>query len=404
MPQFEKIFPADTLSKKERVLRTLNHQPVDRVAIHEQLSYNGQVIGHYTGKKIRGFDFTREDVGTAIRETLDTCFPIFENFGTDTIETEDGFVIKNENWTVWQVSRPFTDEAGAAQWLKKKIKLMAKTGLNEHTAVKVDADASQPRRLRFQAQREKDAYRQYMNDLQRKVGETIIIDFSFTGFCDLFNAMGLEIYTFFSISYPGLLKDFMDISLQNELQRVNAIADAELSPVILIPEDFATKQGPIFSPGFLEKFHFPYVKELAEAWHRHGLKVIYHSDGNYKKMIPHLMDCGVDGFYCLEPACGMDIIGLKRQWPEMVWAGGLDGVELMERGTPQQVKDEVYRHIEATKVLDQGGMFLATSSEINPAIKLENFIAMIEAAGEIRKDSGEIGRPEQWQNSGLDRS
>ena len=52
----EKVFPEDILSKKERVLRTLNHQGVDRVAIHEQLSYNGRVIAHYTGRNIEGFE------------------------------------------------------------------------------------------------------------------------------------------------------------------------------------------------------------------------------------------------------------------------------------------------------------------------------------------------------------
>ena len=62
------------------------------------------------------------------------------------------------------------------------------------------------------------------------------------------------------------------------------------------------------------------------------MKVIYHSDGNYKTAIPALMDCGVDGFYCLEPNCGM---------------------------------------------------FVATSSEINPPIKPENFRAMVEAVGSL---------------------
>lgn len=388
MAEYEKIFPTDKLSKKDRVLRTLNHQPVDRVSIHEQLSYNGRVIGHYCGKKIRGFDYTEDDIGVAIRKTLDTCFPIFRAVGTDTVTTEDGFVYKNDNWTAWRVSRPFTDETGGAEWLKKKIDWMVKTGYGDHTAAVADADGlrdgSERQALRFNAEREREAYRNYMGHMQQKVGETVIIDFTFTGFCDLFDAMGLEIFTFFSLSYPDLLKEFMDVSLANELQRVHAVADPELSPVILLPEDFATKHGPIFNPEFLEKYHFPYVREVVDAWHQHGLKVIYHSDGNYKKTIPQLIECGVDGFYCLEPACGMDIIGLKRTWPEMVWAGGIDGVQLMENGTPQQVKDEVRRQIEETNVLEDGGMLLATSSEINPTIKLENYMAMIEAAGEFR--------------------
>jgi uroporphyrinogen decarboxylase len=161
------------------------------------------------------------------------------------------------------------------------------------------------------------------------------------------------------------------------------VADAALSPVILIPEDFATRQGPIFPPEFLHEYHYPYVKNLADAWHEHGVKVLYHSDGNWKKVIPDLKACNVDGFYCLEANCGMDIIELKNTYPEMVWAGGVDGVDLMERGMPEQVQAEVRRHIRETNALETGGMFVASSSEINPPIPAENFRAMVEAVWDM---------------------
>ena len=80
----------------------------------------------------------------------------------------------------------------------------------------------------------------------------------------------------------------------------------------------------------------------------------------------------------------MDVVELKATYPEMVWLGGLDGIELMERGTQQQVKEEVHRQIRETNVLQTGGMFLATSAEINPPVRPENFRAMVEAAGEIQ--------------------
>jgi uroporphyrinogen decarboxylase len=227
-------------------------------------------------------------------------------------------------------------------------------------------------------------YREYMHGMQGLVGETVVIDISIgTGFCSVFDGMGLELFSYFNYDYPDDMCEFMEISTKNAVRKVHAVADKGLSPVVLIAEDFSTKQGPIFGPEFLHKNHYPYVKKLSEAWHSHDVKVIYHSDGNYKKAIPDLIDCGVDGFYCLEPNCGMDIVELKRTWPEMVWAGGMDGVNLMERGTPDDVKKEVHRHITETGALETGGMFIATSSEINPTIKPVNFKAMVDAAGEI---------------------
>jgi uroporphyrinogen decarboxylase len=175
----------------------------------------------------------------------------------------------------------------------------------------------------------------------------------------------------------------MEVATACEINRVHAVADKSLSPVILIPEDFSTKGGPIFSPAFLEACHYPYVKRLAAAWHEHDITVLYHSDGNYKAALEGLMKCGVDGFYCLEPACGMDIVEFKNKYPAMVWAGGVDGVDLMERGKPNDVRSQVHEHILQTNALEHGGMFVASSSEINPPVKPENFKAMVEAVGEL---------------------
>jgi uroporphyrinogen-III decarboxylase len=360
---YEKIFPGDRLSKRERVERTLHHQPVDRAALLEQLSYNPGVIALYTDKSITGFNYTLDDICTVIRQTLDLVMPPVAPRGTDVVTTPDGLVMQNDNWTGWHISRPFSDEPGARDWL-----------LNKTAAI---------RGAPFDPDKERRDYRDFMAGLQAKIGETVILNFSFTGFCTAWDAMGLEIFTFFQAAYPEVFKEYMEASTAREVARVHAAADAALSPVILIPEDFSTKQGPIFSPKFLRQFHYPFIQKVAQAWHEHGVTVLYHSDGNYKSVIPDLVRTGVDGFYCLEPNCRMDIVALKQVWPEMVWAGGVDSVDLMERGTPEQVRAEVQRHILQTDVLHTGGMFVASSSEINPPIPPENFRAMVDAVGEL---------------------
>ena len=360
----ERVFETDRMNKRERVETTLNHQSVDRVALHEQLSFNPGVIAMYTGRRIDGFDYTLEDICQAIRLTMDMCFPPVAPRGTARVTSADGFVRQHDNWTSWHVSRPFTDEIGARDWLLKRTRHL--------------------RDALFDADRARDEYRQSMLELQTKVGETVICRYSGTGMCGVFDAMGLEIFAYFYADFPEVMSEFMQVSVERELCRIHAVADRDLSPVHLIAEDFATKQGPIFPPAFLHEQHYPHVCRLVDAWHEHGVSVLYHSDGNYKKAIPDLMNCGVDGFYCLEPNCGMDIVELKNTWPEMVWAGGVDGVDLMERGTPAEVRAEVHRHIRETNALETGGMFVASSSEINPPIKPENFKAMVEAVGEMR--------------------
>ena len=49
---FDKLFDTDEMTKRERVEATLHHQPVDRVAILEQLCHNPRVLSLYTGPAI----------------------------------------------------------------------------------------------------------------------------------------------------------------------------------------------------------------------------------------------------------------------------------------------------------------------------------------------------------------
>lgn len=115
-------------------------------------------------------------------------------------------------------------------------------------------------------------------------------------------------------------------------------------------------------------------EQFAPSLRVHGGNLIhYHSPGQSSERLPgpspsrtsHLSGNGSD----------------LSQGP----SGGVDGVDLMERGTPEQVRETIRRHILETNAIQTGGMFVASSSEINPPIKPENFRAMVEAVGEINK-------------------
>ena len=357
----------DILSKRERVERTLNLQPVDRVAIHDHL-INPGVISFYTGRKIDGFSWSLEDVCKATKNSMDMCrFPAMPS-GTDRITSEDGFVLQRDNWTSWWVKRPFSDSKGLKEYYLREIERMRTT--------------------EFNPEKERENYRKKFLNIQKLIGDAVIMDTSQAGLESCWTKAGIDLFTYLYYDEPEIIREWLTVFAENEIRRVNAIADRKLSPVILVVSDLASKIGPIFSPDFLRKEHFPHVKKLTDAWHRQGIKVLYHSDGNWKELIPDFLKCGVDGFYCLEPAVGMDIIELKKKYPRVIWAGGLDGVDLMERGEPEEVRKEVKKQILETDALNTGGLFLGTSSEINPPIKPENYRAMIEEAKSIcNKDS-----------------
>jgi hypothetical protein len=363
--QFEKIFPTDVLTKRERVERTLNFQPVDRAALHEQLSYNPDVIALFTGKPVSGFSYTAADVGQVIRQTLDACFIPVSPLGKGSRVDSNGFTYVDDEWNSSLVTRPFESIEGARKYLQQETRRLQDQA--------------------FEPEKERAAYCSYMQGIQALIGETVFIDFSIgTGFCDCWYKLGLELFSYLYAEEPGLVREYMEAISNRGVRKAQAVGDPTLSPVVLIAEDFASKNGSIFSPRLLDELHFPFVRDLARAWHSRGIKVLYHSDGNWKKQVPALANCEVDGFYCLEPAVGMNIVELRRDWPGLVWAGGIDGIDLMERGKPEDVRQEVLRVIRETNVLEHGGIFIDTSSEISPTIPAGNYQAMVNAVNELR--------------------
>ncbi len=352
----------DALTKKERVERTLHLQPVDRIAIHDQVSYNPGVLSFYTGKKIEGFNYSLKDICEVIRKTLDMCFPPCEPGGTKRWIDEYGAIHQDDNWTSWVIKPADMDEGRLKELFSKEME-----GI---------------RRERLDKDKEREKYKKWITDIQKMIGDdTVICAYPVNiGICGCWNYGLIEPFTYLYYSQPDTVSEYLALKAERAIEMVDAIADRTLSPVVLIADDLASRTGPVFSPAFLRKEYFPLLKKLVARWKSYGLKVLYHSDGNYKMLIDDFINCGVDGFYCLEPSAGMDIIQLKNQYPEMIWAGGLDGVDLMERGSPEDVTGQVKRQIEETQALDKGGIFLGTSSEINPLIKPENFRAMIETA------------------------
>jgi uroporphyrinogen decarboxylase len=101
-------------------------------------------------------------------------------------------------------------------------------------------------------------------------------------------------------------------------------------------------------------------------------------------LIPDFIELGVD---ILNPvqigAAGMEAVALKRDFGrELVfWGGGVDCQTVLPYGTPEQVKQDVRRNIEA--LTPGGGFVFNTVHNIQPDVPPENILAMWEAMCEV---------------------
>jgi len=144
---------------------------------------------------------------------------------------------------------------------------------------------------------------------------------------------------------------------------------------VLIACDIAHKEGPLVSPEFLSEHYFPRVKRIADAYHEHGLKVFYHSEGNLWPVLDDLASTGIDGLNPCEPHSHMDVKDIRGKYPGLVLWGGVDNSYMLIYDPPEKVRNRV----EELKEFGRGGgLLIGSTGQIHPACKLKNLVSMIE--------------------------
>ena len=145
--------------------------------------------------------------------------------------------------------------------------------------------------------------------------------------------------------------------------------------------DFGTQRDLICGLKQFDRFILPWFRKFTGQGHRHGYQVILHSCGSIYRVIPRLIEAGVD---CLHPlqakAANMDAETLSKNFQgKIAFLGGIDTQELLVHAGPAQIKEEVRR---VRGLL--GPHFIASPSHeaILPDVPPENVAALAEAAAE----------------------
>jgi len=140
---------------------------------------------------------------------------------------------------------------------------------------------------------------------------------------------------------------------------------------MIVPEDLAWKQGPLFSPKMFRELFLPRMKRAAEK-----IKIpwIYHSDGNLLPILDDLLTLGMNGLANIEPNA-MDIVALKKRYGRRIClVGNIDLHYTLTQGTPEETEAEVKKRI--AEVGPGGGYILASSNSLTAYCKPENVLAM----------------------------
>jgi uroporphyrinogen decarboxylase len=166
-------------------------------------------------------------------------------------------------------------------------------------------------------------------------------------------------------------------SLEKYLGLVGAYID-----VIIFTDDLGMQTGPMISPRMYREFFKPRhsrlwqrAKELSNA------KVMLHSCGDIRMLLPDLIEAGLDAVNPVQISCkGMDAAGLKRDFGKDItfWGGGCDTQWLLSHGTPEAVSGHVKHQVE---IMRKGGGFVFQQvHNILADVPPQNIVAMLDTA------------------------
>ncbi|MBS3792060.1 uroporphyrinogen-III decarboxylase [Candidatus Bipolaricaulota bacterium] len=178
------------------------------------------------------------------------------------------------------------------------------------------------------------------------------------------------------------LTDIYKKSAANFLGEVGDLID-----VVLYWDDVGTQDSLLISPETYREMIKPRQRELFDTIKScTDAKIFYHTDGAIWRLIPDLIEIGVDILQPIQVNSGRmgETKELKREFGDDIvfWGASCDSQKVLPYGTPEDVRRETKRRINDLK--DGGGYVFSPIHNVQPGVPPENIEAMYETFFELR--------------------
>lgn len=148
--------------------------------------------------------------------------------------------------------------------------------------------------------------------------------------------------------------------------------------VMFFGNDFGTQLDLFMSPEHFRRFVLPSFKRLVDIGKKYNKLIMLHSCGSIYRIIPDLIDCGVDILHPIQAkATGMSADDLKQYKNDLAFVGGIDAQDVMPHGTAEDVYNDVMR---VREILGPSIVISPSHEEILPNVPAANVVAMAKAA------------------------
>lgn len=371
----------ETMTSRERVLKAIRHEPVDRMPID---------LGAYEATGISAFAYwnLREYLGLSteniyINDMVQVLARVDEDilkkFHCDCINLNPAWKETHRwnphgkyNFTIPGTAKPKKNDIGDWTIEHNGIMRMPEGGFF------FDGNW-----LRFHDMTEDELIKATAREAERLYKDTNYF------------IMYKEFEAFFGGSMEWLCKMLTDPEeilqenqqlLENNLRKVEKVIKSMGKYIqgISVNSDLGFQNGPSCSPAIYEELCAPFLKKFCTYIHENSDLVIFmHSCGSIKPYLPILIDCGIDVISPVQiSAANMEPEDLKKEFGNKIsfWGGGCDTQNVLNNGSVEEVRDNVRKLVRAFK--PNSGYVFNQVHNIMGDIKPEKVIAMFETAYE----------------------
>lgn len=376
----------ETLTSRERVIRTLNHQPVDRYPIDlgSHMSTGISAFAYWNLRHYLGLSTDSIWLPDLVQMLACVDQDIMERFHLDCILLEPRWPAPHR----WAPRAPFAFDvpAGFKPWQNADRDWVVCQG---------DASMRMPDNGYFfdgawlsnwGGLDEDAALALYAKEAERIYKETPyatnFVGYSYGGgFGAFFGGIDECIKM---LDDPQAVLEAHEKTLEQYLRRAGKVIDrfGQYIQLITIGDDMGTQDRPMCRPSMIEQFSAPYIRRFCDFIHRNSdIKVFMHNCGSIKPLIPVLIDSGVDVLNPVQiSAKNMDPCQLKAEYGDRIifWGGGCNTQAVLPHATPVEVRANVrdlsgvFKH--------HGGFVFNQVHNIMGDVPPENIVAMLDEA------------------------
>ncbi|HHW49651.1 MAG TPA: hypothetical protein GXX14_13695 [Clostridiaceae bacterium] len=364
------------LNGRERLLRSFNKQPVDRIPVSPFI-YNNFVRNFYND--------TGADI---IQGTVD----VYKYFGFDLMHRNiniryDESVLDSSKWRVKVKERKEGDTTNITTVIRTPERELVQTvqyrKISRYQEVKAVTEWFI---------KDIDDFKQFLKyqppvpalkfpELER--AKKIIGDSGITApwISGVFNYVAdyrkLDDLLMDAVLEPELYKEMMEYFLQRIKAHIRYVLKEGVD-VLSYAGNIAS--GTMVGPDFFRKNVMEYEKQLIGFIQSKGTHVLYHNCGDARNMIEVYNELGIHAFESITepPYADNDLKDAVTRFDEHITLiGNLDQVTFLKEATPEEVKAKVKEKLEI--VGGRKGFILGTTDFIDENTPYENLFAMVEA-------------------------